>query len=188
MRHREPGSRARGFTLLEILVVVVIIGVMASFAVLSIGNRSLDDRLDLEARRLEQLMILAADDAVLQGAELGFLRTSDGYAFLSLRAEKDAEGRPVRRWRALDESTPLRPRRLESPYELSLRVEGRDTGPSALTSADPEQEMKPQVLLLSSGETSEFELILGARGYGVRYALTGDAAGTFKLVRREAAS
>lgn len=181
MPSREPSSRGRGFTLLEILVVVVIIGIIASFAVLAIGNRSLDDALDAEARRLEQLIALAADEAVLQGSELGFARTAEGYVFFTLREEATDKG-PVRRWVPLDDSTPFRSRRLGPPYQLELRVDGRAVGPLE-AAADPATEVKPQVLLMSSGETSEFEIVLQARGHPVRYLLKGDAAGKLELQR-----
>lgn len=182
---REPGSRIRGFTLLEVLVVVVIIGIVASFAVLAIGNRSLDDRLGLEARRLEELIRYAADEAVLQGAELGFARTTEGYAFFSLREEQTEQGL-VRRWVPMDAGTPLRPRLLEPVYRLELRVDGRPVGP--LQPPEPGSELKPQVLLMSSGETSEFELSLQALNHPVRYRLKGDMAGTLELTRQDAAS
>lgn len=182
---RELRSRIRGFTLLEVLVVVVIIGILASFAVLAIGNRSLEDRLDLEARRLEQLLQFAADEAVLQGAQLGFARTGEGYSFFSLREEQTEQG-PVRRWTPMDAGTPLRSRPLDPAFQLELRVDGRAVGP--LQPPEPGTELKPQVLLLSSGETSEFELSLRIRNHPVHYVLKGDAAGTFELSRAETRS
>jgi len=164
---------ARGFTLLEILVVVVIIGVIASFAVLSVGSRALDDRLDLEARRLQELISLAADEAVLQGVEIGFLQTADGYAFLLL---KDG------RWSATD-AGPLRGRMLQEPFYLRLQVEGRPVAPAETGGAD--EKLEPQVLLLSSGEATAFTLELRARDYGPWFALEGDALGRLKLERKE---
>ena len=42
MSSRRPA--AKGFTLLELLVVILLIGIIANFAVLSIGSRPLSDR------------------------------------------------------------------------------------------------------------------------------------------------
>jgi general secretion pathway protein H len=165
---------ARGFTLLEILVVVVIIGVLATLAVLSIGSRSLDDRLAVEARRLHELLLLAADEAVLQGTELGFMQTPGGYQFLALR-----DGQ----WLALDDSSPLRARPLAPPLYLELRVDGRR---ASAQRADPEGgALKPQVLLLSSGDATEFTLDLRAQEYVPFYRVQGDVLGQMKLERKE---
>jgi general secretion pathway protein H len=166
---------ARGFTLVEILVVLVIVGVLAGTAALSIGRRALDDRLDTEARRLKELMALALDEAVLQGAELGFVRTPEGYAFLALN-----DGR----WAPLQDAGALRARTLAEPFYLDLEVEGRPVKPAA--PQDPDEEIKPQVLLLSSGEATAFSARLGAREYAPHYVLQGDALGRLKLERREA--
>ena len=163
----------RGFTLLEVLVVVVIIGVMATVAVMSIGNRSLDDRLALEARRLQELLTLAADEAVLQGVELGFVQTPEGYEFLQL---KDG------RWLPIEDAGPLRARALAEPFYLSLQVDGRAVAPSRTD--DGKVELKPQVVLLSSGDATEFILDLKAREYDPYYRLHGDVLGRTTLDRK----
>ena len=171
-----PRRFGAGFTLLEVLIVVVIIGVLASLALLSIGSRALDDRLDLEARRLHELMALAADEAVVQGVELGFLQTSDGYAFLALKDDK---------WLPLEAVSALRARPLAEPFYLQLTVEGRAVRPPKAEDEAKATELKPQVLLLSSGETTSFSLDLRAREHAPHYVLQGDALGRLKLERRE---
>jgi general secretion pathway protein H len=170
-----PLREHRGFTLLEVLVVVAIIGVMATLALSSIGNRSLDDRLGLEARRLRELFALAADEAVLQGLELGFVQTAEGYEFLVLK-----EGR----WQPLEGSGPLRARALAEPFYLRLQVDGRPVTP--VRTGDPKAELQPQVLLLSSGDATEFVLDLKALQYDPYYRLSGDLLGRVTLDRKDA--
>jgi general secretion pathway protein H len=169
--------KTRGFTLLEVLVVVVIIGVMATLAVLSIGTRSVEDRLALEARRLQELLALAADEAVLQGVELGFIQTPDGYEFLIL---KDGS------WAPLEEAGPLRARALGEPFYLRLQVDGRAVAP--VRTDDAKVELKPQIVLLSSGDATEFTLDLKARQYDPFYRLSGDLLGRMTLDRKDAPS
>ena len=166
---------ARGFTLLEILVVVAIIGVIVTAATLTLGNRSLDDKLETEARRLHEVMLLAADEAVLQGAELGFVHTPQGYAFLVLKDGK---------WIPLENAGALRARALAQPFYLELQVEGRRAPPQRLD--DARVELKPQVLLLSSGDATEFVLDLRAEKYAPFYRLRGDVLGKLEIQRQDA--
>lgn len=168
-------AHAAGFTLIEVLVVVVIVGIMATLAVLSVGGRSIEGRLADEARRLHELMLLAGDEAVLQGMELGFLQTAAGYEFLVLRDGK---------WQPLEDGGPLRSRAVDPPFYLQLRVEGRPVAP--LRPDDKREELKPQVLLLSSGDATEFTLDLRAQQYGPFWRLQGDVLGHLKLERKEA--
>jgi general secretion pathway protein H len=174
-----PRRLEAGFTLLELMVVAVIIGILASFAVLSIGRRAIDDRLDAEARRLQELLSLAADEAVLQGTELGFLQTAHGYQFLSLNRDG--------KWQPIEEAGALRERTMEEPFFLQLRVDGRAVSPARMTDdQNAKDEVKPQILLLSSGEETPFALDIRARDYAPYYTLEGDLLGRLKLEHKDA--
>jgi len=165
-------KNTRGFTLIEVMVVVVIIGIMVTFAVLSIGNRSLDEQLSIEARRLQELFSVAADEAVLQGVELGFVQTEDGYEFVLLKDGK---------WVVAAEG-PLHARAMKEPFFIALTVEGRRVLP---WKPDGKTELKPQVMLLSSGENTEFALDVRARDYAPHFLLEGDVLGRVAMARKE---
>ena len=168
-----PRRAAAGFTLIEMLVVVVIIGVLAGFSVLSISTRSLDDRLGLEAERLEKLIALAAEEAEIQGIEIGLHLEKDRYEFLTLS--------PEGAWAPLTDNGALRQRSIPEPLQARLSVEGRP----ANTSTTNSETLTPQVLLLSSGEVSPFVLELLAPGLKHSYRLESDVLGRFKLERKE---
>ena len=165
-----------GFTLIEITVVLFIIGVLAGFAVLSLGNRSQDARFETEARRLEKLMGLAAEEAESQGIEIGLRFEGRGYEFLTTS--------PEGQWAPMEAKGPLRERQLPEPFFIELTVEGR----SEKTAARDDAELKPQILLLSSGEATAFVLELRVPNQKSFYRLEGDALGKLKLEYKEKTS
>ncbi len=70
----------RGFTLVEVLVVVVIVGISLGLVVVNLAP----DRasiLDGEARRLALMLQFARDDAVVRGAALAWTADAEGYRF-----------------------------------------------------------------------------------------------------------
>ncbi len=185
-------SPQNGFTLLEIMVVILIMGVMVTFASLSIGSRINEDKLENEVRRAEAIIRLASEEAEARGIEIGLRFSEGGYRLLVLDSSKH--------WQDYELSGPLRRRRFEAPFVLNLRVDGRPVRlPPELT---PEQErelaasvvlkserdndaqrLTPQILLLSSGEITAFNLLITAPGVVAGYQIEADAFGRIQRTR-----
>ena len=72
----------RGFTLIEIMVVVIIVATVVSIALLSVGVVGEDNELDKERRRLATLIEMAQDDAMMQGREFGIEIMRTSYRFV----------------------------------------------------------------------------------------------------------
>lgn len=161
--------RSRGFTLLEIMVVVLIIGILINFAVLSVGDRALADTLDNESRRVERLLVLAQEEAELQGLLIGLRVTEDQLQWVGLGGGED-------RWVPYAETGALRIRPLTPPVEIALSIEGRRV-PPAQTLEDPKASMEPQGLFLSSGEATPMVLDLTAPPLDTIYRIEVDALG-----------
>jgi general secretion pathway protein H len=160
---------SKGFTLLEVMVVMILVGIMTGFALLSIGGGA-RDRLAEEARRLAALVELHQQEAILNGETRGIRFDRESYALLSL----DDQGQ----WRPPAAATTLVRRQMPEGLTLGLWIEGRPVTP------DPENE-QPQVLLLASGETTEFVAIFGfaddAGPNAPRQRVAGDTLGRLTM-------
>jgi general secretion pathway protein H len=73
-------ARAAGFTLLEMLVVLVIAGILVSLAALSLTRNPRTD-LDEEAQRLALLFESAGDEAQVRARPIAWQPVSGGYRF-----------------------------------------------------------------------------------------------------------
>lgn len=171
------GKLEQGFTLLELLVVVMIIGILATFAIVSIGNRALDDRLEVESKRLEQVLKLASEEAETKGFEIGFRFTKDQYEFLV--TDKDGL------WKPYTDAGPLRPREIPAPFYLELSIEDRAVPPAEDGIDSKNKKIEPQIMLLSSGEITAFEIAIKAENYSPYYRLQADTLGKFSRTRFE---
>ncbi|RJQ49579.1 MAG: type II secretion system protein GspH [Gammaproteobacteria bacterium] len=155
-----------GFTLLEVLVVVFIIGVTLTLATLTVGNRT-QEALEQEALRLSARLKLAGEEAVMQAREYALEFTADGYRFLVFENNE---------WRALKQDGTLRARRL--PDGLWMKV----SLPDEAAQEQPDEKAPQRIYLLSSGEMSAFEIDFGSN-QTADYRLTGEFDGSIKLSR-----
>jgi len=152
--------RARGFTLIEILVVVVILTVVVGMVGLNpFGDESRAVR--EESQRLALLIKAAREEAILEGRVLGVGLKEDGYAFLTLNEK--AELVP------LEGDDLLRPRAL--PAAMTLEVETLAGGIDAKL---------PVILLLPTGELERF--VLRLKQGEVVYRVEGSGNGRIQSV------
>ena len=167
---------AGGFTLLELLVVVFIIGIMAAMFTLSVGVAGGTDReLRRETERLETLLGLALEDATFQSRELGLRLYPHRYEFSvfdrgDLLDPKDDKWEPI-------STDVLGPRELPEVFALELEIEGR-TVDLERSEKDVEKKYEPQLFIFSSGDLSDaFDIHMRSveedRSYSLAVAIDG---------------
>ena len=177
---RRPLCIGAGFTLLEMLVVVVIIGIVLSFSVLSLGGDRRGEELDREARQFTELLRLAAEQTVLSGEEWGVQISPDSYRFL-VYTDKG--------WVVQEEDPLFRERTLTEGTELDVELEGRevvlganlDTDSEDTADKDDADKLKPTLFILSSGEISPFVMRFSAKETEQRFEVKVDARGVLTV-------
>jgi general secretion pathway protein H len=148
---------AGGFTLVELMVVVVIIGVIIAGTLLSLGATGRDSQLEQERDRLSAMIGFVRERAQLQTREYGLRCTPDGYQFVVY----DTRGGT---WQDDTLDTSLRERHLPAGLQFTLVLEGREVVLKApkpqtgLKEATPD--LTPQIMLFSNGEMGDFALTL----------------------------
>jgi len=160
--------RQRGFTLLEVMVTVVLIAIVAGFALLSAGGGGLQEQVAKEARRLALLLERHRQEALLRGDQRGVYFTETGYQFQVLDENGD--------WQPLQETEMLTEHRLPEGLLLELTVENQPI-------LFDEDKTMPQVFLLSSGEMIDFSVTFDASEWDVAdYTVSGDLSGRLTMV------
>lgn len=132
-----PHRRAAGFTLIEVIVVVILFGVIFSMAVISLPERK-DEGVEEEAERLFRLIQIAEEEAVVRATSIGLGVHNDGYRFYFLDGPD---------WKSITDDDLLRERELPEGVRITLILEGVDI----VLDVGDELE-RPQLFVLDSGE------------------------------------
>jgi len=159
--------KAAGFTLLEILVVVVIIGVLSTAFLMSVGGGQ--DQGREEAQRFSALVRLAGQEAMLRSRELAVEILPQGYRFMVYEDQA---------WKPMADEV-LRPRQLAEGMSFEVQLDGSAV---MLADADPDkEEQHPRIFLFSTGEMTPFELTLMIEHSDYNYRISGGLGGKLDL-------
>jgi general secretion pathway protein H len=173
----DRGRRSRpqrGFTLLELLVVVAIIGLLAQAVTLSMSALGNDRELEQETGRLGSLIDLLNEEALMQSRDYGIMFTETGYRFYVYDYQQlkwaDPQGD-----RLLGRYT------LPPQLTMALLIDGREVPLEPDFESQDVENAEPQVMLLASGELTPFMIEMARDGIDGRFELTAELNGTVKI-------
>ena len=139
-----------GFTLMELMVVLVIMGLMSSFVILNLPTGN--DDITEEAEHIAARFTLAAREAVLRGETVGIILTRDSYRFM--RRSKGS-------WHALALIPGTQSYEWPERASITLFVEGeRQLLPREISVGN---QAVPRLYYTATSEASPFEITM-ARG------------------------
>jgi general secretion pathway protein H len=149
-------ARSAGFTLIELMVVVFIIGLITAAVVITMGTERRDTELDKEAQRLDALIEYVREQAELQTRDYGFRSNDHAYDFVVFDVLQN-------KWRPVDEDDVLRERAYPEGMLPSMVVEGRSIVLEQKKKTGL-NDFKPQVMIFANGDLTSFEVKMQREG------------------------
>lgn len=174
---RAAARFARGFTLLELMIVVFVIGLVTAGVIISFSGGRRDDQLEREADRLDALFDYVREQAELQTRDYGFRINERGYSFVVYDVLAN-------QWRPAEEDDALRERPFPEGIETEVVVEGRKV--ILETKKKDVEDFMPQVMIFSNGDISSFEVLLmreGTTDRESRSRIYSDESGNINLLQ-----
>jgi general secretion pathway protein H len=145
--------RPRGFTLVEVLVVVVIIALLVSVVAVRIAPDA-RQALREEAARLAAVLTHARDEAIVTGAPLAWQGAGSGYRFVRRATD--------RTWQPLDRDAALRARELAPGVSVA-----------AIETTVRAGDASPVIVLTPTGLSEPFRITLALGPHRVRVSSDG---------------
>jgi general secretion pathway protein H len=172
----------RGFTMIELLVVLVIVGIMVSMATLSFGVLGRDRQSEDEIRRFWAVLQQAREEAELQAEDIAVFISADSYEYLRFEPRRNE-------WLLIEGDELYAQRELPEGLRFRLRVESRDVvlkpGLPDRSDKDENEKWPPQVMVLSSGDVMPFELELERDGARSLWRVTALADNDLRVEKRD---
>lgn len=162
MQKLVTGMRNKqGFTLIEIMVVIVIVGITVGFALLSFGDFGESKRILFAAEQLTNNLRLAQQQAILETSTLGLRIDNSGYQILQLQNNSE--------WRQISNKGIFKT--INFPKNTYI----------TLTNTKSFSLKTPAIIINASGELTPFVLNFGSTKANKVASLEGKRNGDLKL-------
>ncbi|MBI4356778.1 MAG: type II secretion system minor pseudopilin GspH [Gammaproteobacteria bacterium] len=173
-----PTHSPLAFTLIEILVVIVIIGIAVGVIVLPFGSGGRERKMEEFSRQLTALLHFAHDQAIFESQELGlvFNLTDREYHFVRYGDDQT--------WKIITDEKAFKQRALTPDFQVEVTTDGEKIQlPTEGGEQKLEAEPPPSIVFFSSGEMIPFEMRVYSKEVPVEYKIIGEMNGELKLKR-----
>jgi general secretion pathway protein H len=153
--------KSKGFTLIEILVVIVIIGITIGFALIAFGDFGGSKRIIFAAEQVQNTLRLAQQQAIFSNSTLGLRIDNKSYQILNFKNASQ--------WATIPAKSLYKVHSLPSGMQITLK-----------TNFKPRPQ-EPGIVINPSGETNTFTLSFGTLQDKNMVVLTGKKNGELSL-------
>ncbi|MGX9461400.1 type II secretion system minor pseudopilin GspH [Shewanella sp. A14] len=184
-------QRQAGFTLLEVLLVALLMGMVASAVTLSISVAGPEKVLKKQAQRFISTTEMVLDESVLSGQFIGIVIDEEQYQFVVYKEGK---------WLPVEQDRLLSATKMDDDIRLDIVIDGMplvqedeqdeswfdELFIDEQSEEDKKKHPEPQILLFPSGEMTPFELNFNTMNddrQPVNVLVVGDALGRLTLGR-----
>lgn len=168
----------KGFTLIEVMLVLLLMGIAAGYVVFNAFGASKSDLLKSQAQRLQVIVDMASDFAVLNQQQLGIRVEQEDNAYFFVYLDEDNEWQRLEGEKIYDTYTLPEPFTFtlnldDLPWDTEDRLFDRDifdenlsvSSDSVDIGSDEDKKLPPpQILIMSSGDITPFTLTFNYEG------------------------
>ncbi|MCD6039368.1 MAG: gspH [Gammaproteobacteria bacterium] len=152
----------RGFTLIEILIVILIISIISGIAALTLSYNQRKQYEDL-ANHISQLLKLAEEEAMLRPATLGLAFTPTGFQFFEYHPSSKKN---KNLWQAVTDN-PYGLQHFPKNLQVTVFIQNKKTPLDG----------QPHIIISTSGDIIPFIIWIGKKDQPPSYQITGYANG-----------
>jgi general secretion pathway protein H len=168
LKHPKRRRYLNGYTLIEILIVLLIISIVSSVALISI-NHNENRQLETFANELTQLLSLAEEQAMLQPSVLGLIIDDQSLRFAAFQSHHENEKK--NEWVMLQDDHLLNVQIIPKEINVSFATEHTELDHESASVTTP------QIIISTNGDLTPFTIYIGRKGKKPRYVIRGEADG-----------
>ncbi|WP_298624196.1 type II secretion system minor pseudopilin GspH [uncultured Legionella sp.] len=146
----------QGFTLIEILIVIVIIGITVGFALIAFGDFGASKKIMFSADQLANNIRLAQQQAILENSTLGIRIENNSYQILKFNTQ----------WNPISNKGVFKVNYFPKNTVITLKTNNKPVKGT------------PEIIINSSGDTTPFSISFGSNQDEILTTLTGSRDGT----------